>query len=75
LKFIKGLIGAACFGKGIMKFQQGRFEDAARLLEKSFRLDPEDDQIEFCNAYLGRSYLALGRKDDALSFIPFQEDR
>jgi tetratricopeptide (TPR) repeat protein len=63
-----------------MKFQQGRFEDAARLLEKSFRLDPEDDRIEFCNAYLGRSYLALGRTDDALdqmsrAYARFEKER
>jgi tetratricopeptide (TPR) repeat protein len=62
-------IGAYLYGRAVMRFYQKRYEDTARLLEKACKLDPNDERKELTYSYLGRSYLALKRYDDALEIM------
>lgn len=48
------------------RFHQKRYEDAARLLEKVHRLDPEKGD-PFC--FLGQCYLFLDKHDRALELL------
>jgi tetratricopeptide (TPR) repeat protein len=61
--------GAYLYGRAVMRFYQKRYEDTARLLEKARKLDPNDERKEFSYSYLGRSYMALERYDDALEIM------
>lgn len=57
------------FGRALGRFYQGRYEEAARLLEKVRKLDPsEATQAQF-NSVLGRSYLALGNSGRARELL------
>ncbi len=57
------------YGQALMQFHQKRYNESARLLEKVCRLDKKNKQRELFFMYLGRSYLALGRNDEALNWL------
>jgi tetratricopeptide (TPR) repeat protein len=57
------------YGRAVMRFYQQRYKDTVRLLEKVRKLDPDNEQKELFCSYLGRSYLALERYDDALEMM------
>jgi len=48
------------------RFHQGRYREAARLLEKVCKLEVNDEGRALEYSYLGRCYLALGQHQDAL---------
>ena len=57
------------YGRALNRFYRRKYEDAARLLEKSLKLDPFDERNELTLVYLGRSYLALGRLKEAMELL------
>jgi len=52
-----------------MRFHQKKYIDAVRLFKKVCQLDPRSERKELELSYLGRSYLALGRYNDALEYL------
>ena len=57
------------YGRALRRFYQKNYLDAARLLQKVCELDPHHERNELYHSYLGRSYLSLGRYDDALQVL------
>jgi len=57
---------AALYGKALARFHQRRYKNAAHILEKVCRLDPDNERKELQFSYLGRCYLALGRYEESL---------
>lgn len=62
-------IASGLYGIAMARFARGRYSEAARLLEKVCRLAPDEERMELCYAYLGRSYLALGQHKRALELL------
>jgi tetratricopeptide (TPR) repeat protein len=56
-------------GKAFMKFNKKEYIEAISLIEKICKLDPKMDRIEICYSYLGRSYVKIGKFDDALKVM------
>ncbi len=52
-----------------MRFYQKRYDEAARHLEKVYKLDPTFEESNLFHSCLGRTYLALGRHMDALNHL------
>ena len=69
MPFLRKWIAAYLFGRAIMGFYQQRYKNTIRLLEKVRKLDPDNEKNELFCSYLGRSYLALERYDDALEMM------
>lgn len=69
MSFIEKWIAAYLYGRAIMGFYKQRYKDTVRLLEKVRKLDSDNEQKELFCSYLGRSYLALERYDDALEMM------
>jgi tetratricopeptide (TPR) repeat protein len=56
--------------RGLKRFHQGRCDEAVRLLRQAFVLDPTTYEVSSLHyALLGRSYLALGQLEDALTML------
>ena len=64
-----GIRAGALYGKAMASFHRARFADAANLLERNLRLDPDHERRELVYAYLGRCYLALGRDAEAVDAL------
>lgn len=64
--FFSGLRASGLYGLAVGRFGKRKYADAARLLEKAYKLDPGYDESEIYHSYLGRSYLALGQYNEAL---------
>jgi tetratricopeptide (TPR) repeat protein len=62
-------LAAGLYGRAVARFYQRRYEDAARLLEKVCKLDPDSERKELYYSYLGRSYFALGEHSKALEIL------
>jgi len=60
---------AYLYGRALARFHAGRYGEAVKLFETVCTLDPADDDVEICHAYLGRSYLAIGEVDQAISHM------
>lgn len=60
---------AFLYGRGLMRFHQKRFEQAARIFEKVCRLDPDQDRKDLTYSYLGRSLIRIGRRNEALKIM------
>lgn len=56
-------------GKAISRFHRRDYKTATRLFERVLKLDSAPDRAELYYAYLGRSYLELGRHEDALAWL------
>lgn len=69
MHFIKKFIASYLYGKALMKFNQKHYKDAETLLKKVCKLDPNHDRKELYWNYLSRSYLALGKYNDALKLM------
>lgn len=69
-----GLRAACLYGRALARFHQRRYQEAVRLLKKVCQLDPYHERNDLYQAYLGRSYLALGRYEDALKQLSYAYD-
>ncbi|MBI2877964.1 MAG: tetratricopeptide repeat protein [Candidatus Tectomicrobia bacterium] len=69
MSLFAGWRAAYLYGRAVARFYQQRYEEAAHLLEKVCKLDPEHERKELYYSYLGRSYLALGQYSKALDFL------
>jgi len=55
---------------GYNKFIAGKYKKAVSYFEKAVELGTDTDIKRLSNAYLGRSYVILGRFEEALSVMP-----
>ena len=69
MSFFNGWRAVYLYGKAIAKFHRHQYDDSARLLEKVRQLDTQPERGELYDAYLGRSYLALGSLGAALTAL------
>jgi len=60
---------AYLYGRGLARFYEKRYEDAARLLKKVCDLNPDHERKELYYSYLGRCYLALGQSNDVFDLL------
>ena len=58
--FIKKIISAFLFGKGVKVFLNKNYESSIDYFEKIIRLDPENGQKGYARYYLSISYLYTG---------------
>ncbi|MFH1146215.1 MAG: hypothetical protein V1736_00725 [Pseudomonadota bacterium] len=66
MSIFRGLLGAFYYGKALGKFYRRQYSDAARLFEMICGLQSEKDRKQLSYFYLGRSYVALRRYNEAL---------
>lgn len=57
---------AFLYGRALGKFNRRKYKNAARLFRTVSTLETNDERKELTYSYLGRSYLALGQKNDTL---------
>jgi len=69
MSFLGKCLAPIYTGLAFSRFAHEKYEDAARFLEKAIQLDPKTGRMEFIYSCLGRSYLALGRENDALETL------
>jgi tetratricopeptide (TPR) repeat protein len=69
MRFFARLIAPLYYGRALGHFARGRYNDVVRLLKKALELDPSFDENALYHSILGRSYLSLGRCDDALECL------
>jgi tetratricopeptide (TPR) repeat protein len=66
---IREYMAAFLYGRGLMRFNQKRFEQAAHIFEKICRLDPYQERKGLTYSYLGRSLIRIGRRNEALQIM------
>jgi tetratricopeptide (TPR) repeat protein len=62
-------MAAFLFGRGVMKFNNKKYEEAAKILYKVCKLDPKQERMELTYLYLGRSLLEIGEHDEAVEYL------
>jgi tetratricopeptide (TPR) repeat protein len=67
--FLMSYLEAFLYGRGLMRFHQGKFEDAARLFEKVCRLEDTQERKELSYSYYGRSLLKIGKSKEAVEIL------
>jgi len=64
-----GIRSGGVYGKAFARFYQGRYDDAAVLLERADALDADSERLYFSHSLRGRCYRALGRYKEALEYL------
>jgi tetratricopeptide (TPR) repeat protein len=64
--WLAGWLAGWYAGGGFNKFLKKQYREAARLFERSLKLDSDSKGTELIYSCLGRCYLALGQLDKAL---------
>lgn len=67
--FLSGYLAVFYFVRGLNKFHQKRYQEAATIFEKVCKLDSKHKKIAVYHSYLGRSYFELGKYNDALHYL------
>ena len=66
---MKSYLAAYLYGRGLMRFHQKRFEDAARLFKRTCDLGSAQERKELSYSYYGRSLLRIGKRKEALEVL------
>jgi hypothetical protein len=62
-------LGAFWYGRAVGLFNRGRFEAALRYMLEATQYDPETANDLVACSVIGRSYLAMNRADQAITFL------
>ena len=61
------LMSSLYCGKGFEKFRMGKFKEAIKIKKKAIKHDPNGERMEIVYSLLGRSYLAIGDNEKAIT--------
>ncbi len=69
LSLFRKLLHPIHFGRAASEFAKGNYLRASELFEKSLGSDPDDDNVEYTYACIGRCHAALGDYEKAFVYL------